>query len=148
MDIYNYDGATGAYLGKGQADVDPLNQEEWILPAFATTVAPPADSSGNVRVFRDGAWGYVLEQQPDLPPQTEPVAPVSVSARQFKLQLLAAGFLDQVDAWVKTQGRAVQIAYEYSGSFVRTEPMMTAGFTALGFTDAEIDAFFTAASKL
>lgn len=80
---------------------------------------------------------------------TVPLLPIeSVSARQFKLQLLAAGFLDQVDAWVKTQGRAVQIAYEYSGSFVRTEPMMSAGFTALGFTVTEIDAFFKAAAKL
>ncbi len=77
------------------------------------------------------------------------MAPVeSVSARQFKLQLLAAGLLDQVDAWVKTQSHAVQIAYEYSGSFVRTEPMMAAGFAAMGFTDQQIDDFFTAASKL
>lgn len=75
-----------------------------------------------------------------------PVA--SVSARQFKLQLLAAGLLDQVDAWITTQPRAVQIAYEYSGSFVRTEPMMAAGFAAMGFTEEQIDAFFTAAAAL
>jgi hypothetical protein len=73
---------------------------------------------------------------------------VSVSARQFKLQLLAAGFLDQVDAWVASQSKAVQIAYEYSGSFVRTEPMMAAGFTGLGFTDQQVDAFFEAAAQL
>lgn len=74
--------------------------------------------------------------------------PASVSSRQFKLQLLAAGLLDQVDAWISSQSKAVQIAYEYSGSFVRTEPMMAAGFAAMGFTDQQIDDFFTAAAAL
>lgn len=76
-------------------------------------------------------------------------APVAnVSARQFKLQLLAAGLLDQVDAWVASQPRAVQIAFEYSGTFVRNEPMMAQGFADMGFTEGQIDAFFEAASKL
>ncbi|AVA22461.1 hypothetical protein [Rhizobium sp. NXC24] len=72
----------------------------------------------------------------------------SVSARQFKLQLLAAGILDQVDGWVKQQSRDVQIAYEYSGSFVKSSPMMQQGFAAMGFTSQQIDEFFAAASKL
>ncbi len=72
----------------------------------------------------------------------------SVSARQFKLQLVALGILNEVDAWVKTQSQAVQIAFEYSGSFVKSEPMMQLGFTAMGFTDQQIDDFFTAASRL
>ena len=74
--------------------------------------------------------------------------PASVSARQFKLQLLASGLLAQVEAWVASQNQAVQIAYEYSGTFVRTEPMMQDGFTALGFTEEQGDAFFTAAARL
>ncbi|MGO6835012.1 hypothetical protein ACCS87_02625 [Rhizobium ruizarguesonis] len=79
-------------------------------------------------------------------PSPPPVA--SVSARQFKLQLLAAGLLDTVDAWIATQSNSVQIAYEYSGTFVRTEPMMAAGFAAMGFSEEQIDAFFTAANGL
>ncbi|RUM02371.1 hypothetical protein EEQ99_11525 [Rhizobium anhuiense] len=75
-----------------------------------------------------------------------PVA--SASARQFKLQLFAFGLLDQVEAWIATQSKAVQIADEYSGTFVRTEPMMAAGFAAMGFTDPQIDEFFTAAAAL
>jgi hypothetical protein len=77
------------------------------------------------------------------------VPPVeSVSSRQFKLQLLAAGMLDQVDAWISTQPRAVQIAYEYSGTFVRNSPMMQAGFKAMGSTPEQIDEFFAAAAQL
>lgn len=72
----------------------------------------------------------------------------AVSARQFKLQLLAMGLLDQVEAWVAAQSRAVQIAFEYSGTFVRSEPMMAQGFADMGFTDPQIDDFFTAAAQL
>lgn len=74
--------------------------------------------------------------------------PSSVSARQFKLQLLASGLLVQVEAWIAAQDQAVQIAYANSGTFVRSEPMMQAGFAALGFTTEQIDTFFTAAAAL
>jgi len=78
-----------------------------------------------------------------------PPGPVeSVSSRQFKLQLLAAGLLDAVDAWVGQQPRDVQIAYEYSGTFVKDSPMMTEGFAAMGFSGPQIDAFFDAAAQL
>ncbi|RWO57386.1 MAG: hypothetical protein EOS14_23965 [Mesorhizobium sp.] len=78
----------------------------------------------------------------------EPVIPDRVSARQFKLQLLSAGLLAEVEAWIASQGAAVQIAYDNSGSFVRSDPTMQAGFAALGFTGAQVDAFFTAAAAL
>lgn len=74
--------------------------------------------------------------------------PQNVTARQFKLQLVAAGLIDQVDGWIATQDRATQVAYEYSGTFVRNESMMQEGFAAMGFTSEQVDAFFLAASKL
>ena len=113
------------------------------------------DENGKITgVYANLQPGIAEEELPDddadvidfLSPPPPPVT--SVSSRQFKLQLLAAGLLDQVDAWVKTQSQAVQIAYEYSGSFVRTEPMMATGFAAMGFTDQQINAFFTAAAQL
>jgi len=88
-------------------------------------------------------------QVEDVPP------PDRVTARQFKLKLLslpAIGggqtLLDDVEAWISTQSRAVQVAFQNSGTFVRTEPMMQSGFGALGFSEAAIDAFFTEASAL
>lgn len=86
------------------------------------------------------ALASIIEEEPDVPDR--------VTARQFKLQLLTDGLLDQVEAWISTQERAVQIAFEYSGTFVRDEPMMQAGFSALGFNEAQIDAFFTSAAEL
>lgn len=48
--------------------------------------------------------------------------------------------LEEVDAWSASQSKAVQIAYAYSGSFVRTEPMMAAGLATMGLTEKQIDA--------
>lgn len=79
---------------------------------------------------------------------TKAAVPESVSARQFKLQLLEAGLLDQVNTWIATQPQAVQIAYEYSSTFNRAEPIMQLGFEGLGVTPEQIDAFFIAASRL
>lgn len=90
--------------------------------------------------WQSGEWVYV---EPPAPP-----VPDRVTSRQFKLQLLADGYLDAVEAWIATQDRAVQIAYANSGTFVRDEPMMQAGFAALGFTPAQGDDFFTAAAAL
>jgi hypothetical protein len=107
-----------------------------------------------VGVYANLQEGYAEELLPDDNEEVfdffnPPPLPVeSVSARQFKLQLLAAGLLDEVDAWIASQSKAVQIAYEYSGTFVRTEPMMASGFAAMGFTEEQIDAFFLAASEL
>lgn len=83
-----------------------------------------------------------------VPPVPEVVVPDRVTARQFKLALLQAGLLASVEGWINSQSQAVQIAYNNSGTFVRTEPMMQAGFTALGFTPEQIDAFFTAAAEI
>jgi hypothetical protein len=94
-------------------------------------------------LFAEASAGEVAPYVP-LPP----AIPDRVTARQFKLQLLAAGLLDQVEAWIASQSQAVQIAYNNSGTFVRDEPMMQAGFAALGFTPEQIDAFFTAAAAL
>lgn len=80
---------------------------------------------------------------------TAPVfVPVSVTSRQFKMQLVISGIKPDVDAWVSEQPEVVQVAYEYSSNFVRDEPMMQAGFTAMGFSQQELNDFFIAASKL
>ncbi|NKK79757.1 hypothetical protein [Rhizobium leguminosarum] len=72
----------------------------------------------------------------------------SVSARQFRLMLRRSGLLDQVKGWVAQQDGETQDAFEYSGTFVKDSPMMTAGFAAMGFTPQQIDGFFAAAAEL
>lgn len=89
------------------------------------------------------------------PPVPVVVVPDRVTSRQFKLQLLAPilpahpdGIIDAVEAWVETQSRAVRIAYANSGTFARNEPMLQAGFNALGFTQEQLDEFYVKADKL
>ncbi len=89
---------------------------------------------------------YRLEEI--LPADAVPEGKTVVSTSLDKLQLLSDGLLDQVEGWIATQSQAVQIAYANSGTFVRDEPMMQAGFAALGFTPEQIDAFFTAADRI
>ncbi|UXN61563.1 hypothetical protein [Phyllobacterium zundukense] len=74
--------------------------------------------------------------------------PSTVSRRQFKMQLAISGLSAQVETWIASQPELVQIAFEESGSFVRTDEMLVLGFDALGFTEEQVDQFFTEAARL
>lgn len=76
------------------------------------------------------------------------IVPDRVTSRQFKLQLEIAGLTETVEGWIGQQNRLIQIAYAASGTFVRTEPMMQLGFQALGFSQGQINDFFSAAGAL
>lgn len=92
--------------------------------------------------------GYLHDGKAFTAPAPLPAVPDRVSARQFKLQLFAEGILDDVEAFIALQSQAVQIAYENSSTFVRTDQMMQSGFEALNFSSEQIDAFFAAAAGL
>lgn len=61
MQIYNYTPATGEYLGASQADSDPLVDGNWLIPAYATTVAPPSVESNQKAVWTGSAWSVVAD---------------------------------------------------------------------------------------
>ena len=107
------------------------------------TASPDDVTEYGPAIYAEAIQGDVAEY---VPP--EPAIPDRVTARQFKLALLQAGLLTSVEGWIATQSQAVLVAYANSGTFVRTEPMMAAGFAALGFTPEQIDAFFTAAAEI
>ena len=71
----------------------------------------------------------------------------TLTPRQFRLQLLALGLLDEVEAMATTD-KATQIWFEYSLDFQRTHPMIEAMAVQLGLTQDDMDSFFIAASKL
>lgn len=85
---------------------------------------------------------------PYIAPQPVPVIPSTVSARQFKLQLEIQGLTLSVETWVAAQSKLIRIAYANSGRFDRNEPMLQAGFAALGFSQAQLESFYTAAAAL
>ena len=128
------------YNALGGIDLEVNHPQHGWIPFTATTDDPEQFGRD---LFAEASAGDVAPYVPAPAP-----IPDRVTARQFKLQLLAAGLLDQVEAWIASQSQAVQIAYSNSGTFVRDEPMMQAGFAALGFTPEQIDAFFAAAAAL
>lgn len=94
------------------------------------------------------AAALAMNPAPYVAPPVVVIIPDTVSARQFKLQLEIQGLTAAVEGWVAAQTKLVQIAYNNSGSFDRNEPMLQAGFNALGFTSQQLDTFYTKAAKL
>lgn len=129
-----------AFNAAGTIDVEIKHPQLGWIPF---TASPDDNTDYGPAIYDEAIQGDVAEY---VPP--EPVIPDRVTARQFKLQLLQAGLLASVEGWISSQSQAVQIAYNNSGTFVRGEPMMRAGFTALGFTTEQIDAFFTSAAEI
>lgn len=83
------------------------------------------------------------------PPPVSPSVPVSVSKAQFRLALLAEGLLDDVEAFVMAANDpALTINWRDRSDFERHHPLVVATATALGKTEAELDALFVAARSL
>jgi hypothetical protein len=62
MEVYSFAPTTGEYVGTLAADPDPLAEGKWLVPAFATSIAPPAAAAGFVRVFL-GAWSLIEDHR-------------------------------------------------------------------------------------
>jgi hypothetical protein len=56
--VYHYDPTTGELLARSQARLDPIEQKP-LIPAHATTQAPPAPGAQQAAVFVAGAWQVV-----------------------------------------------------------------------------------------
>ena len=67
MNIYHYISETGIFHSKGVADESPLEPGVFLIPAHATTVAPPEVTEPEIAVFKNGAWSVEV-----LPPPPEP----------------------------------------------------------------------------
>lgn len=79
---------------------------------------------------------------------TEIPTPQTVTILQIRLALLAAGLLDQLEAFVATQDRAVQLGWEYALEFQRGDQTLVAMAAAFGLTPDQIDELFRAAAAL
>ena len=55
MIVYNYSN-TGEYIGESTARVDPLDDTNFLIPANATTIAPPSTGANEVAAFNGTEW--------------------------------------------------------------------------------------------
>ena len=109
----------------------------------ATPVAPPAFDPATAGCFwRDTAWEIVV-----VTPEAVPV-PKSISMRQARLALLAAGLLDTVNAGIKAMPPAAQIEWEFAGEVRRDNALIATLATALGLDVAALDHLFTQGAAL
>lgn len=86
------------------------------------------------------------------PPPAPPEIPQSVTMRQARLALLGAGLLAGVESAIEAlpspQKQAAQIEWEYAQEVQRNHGLVPAMASALGMTEAQIDALFTQAAAL
>ncbi len=77
--IHHYDGATGEYLASSQARIDPL-QGGPLIPANATTTAPPNAAQGCAVCFVNNVWQQIENHRCELLYSIETGLPVTWSA--------------------------------------------------------------------
>ncbi|WP_247645094.1 hypothetical protein [Brucella pituitosa] len=82
-----------------------------------------------------------------IPIAQSPKVPDRLPRIAFRLQLLADGLLDDVEAWVANQDRGTQIIYADSDSFPRNDPNLLEALAAIGYTIAQVESFFAKAGK-
>lgn len=92
---------------------------------------------------------WLSEGNTPLPadPVVTPI-PTSLTMKQARLALLAAGYLDAVEAGVSAMPRASQIAWEFAATVERSDPLTATLAEALSLDDAELDALFTSGALL
>ncbi len=59
MQVYDYNPSTGEYLGIGIAQKSPLEPGIYLIPANATSDAPPPTEINEVAVFRNKTWQII-----------------------------------------------------------------------------------------
>lgn len=99
-------------------------------------------------VVGEGVVGDAQAGDFSPPPAAPTPIPQSVSMRQARLALLGVGLLDTVEIAIAGAGPAAAIEWEYAQEVQRASGLVPAMATALGLTDAQIDALFVQAATL
>lgn len=63
--INHYSKQTGEYLSNGVARPSPLD-DNFLIPAQATKIKPPAKQKGFARCFKDGKWVQVIDNRHNI----------------------------------------------------------------------------------
>lgn len=115
------------------------------LPGFNPANPPPFTYS----VGDDVQVGWVKSGSTFVPPTPVVIIPQSVTRRQFKLALLDMGLLGNVESVISAStDRALQINWTEALDFRRDNQFVASMATALGKSEAEIDALFIAAAAI
>lgn len=136
-----YSAQTGGFYDRAihteiPADAVEITTEEW---------QALLDGQAQGKVIVAGKGGKPELRDPEPP---APVVPRSVTPRQARLALLAAGHLPAVQEAMSALPEAAKIEWEYATSVERDSALVAQMGAALGLNDAALDALFTAAAAL
>jgi len=105
---------------------------EYLLPA------------GCVKITDEEAQSIQAAQLASIPV----IIPSSLSMKQARRALFAAGLLDTVIEGVSQMSSEAQIDWEFAATVERTDPLTEALAMALGLDESELDALFMEGSVL
>lgn len=171
MKIWHYHPITKNLIGESRADASPREPEVFLIPAFATSIAPPEIPVNYNASFTGEGWALEeilppppqvldplpnLPELPDIPLPPPPPPPVPmITARQLRLALLRLGVTGaQVEAQIATipgtdaDREAAMIEWEYATTYQRDHPLVAMLGAALGLTEAQIDAAWMEAATI
>jgi len=140
--MQTYTASDGSTLPSDQ----PFTLDGIAYPANWLSLAGAADLSG---------LGITVQTIADpIPPVEPPPPPVTVNAmttvtpRQARLALNAAGLLTQVNAAIAAADQPTQITWEFASFIARDDALITTLSAALGLTSTQVDGLFTLALTL
>tara|TARA_R110000772_G_scaffold28010_1_gene70904 strand:- start:58 stop:453 length:396 start_codon:yes stop_codon:yes gene_type:complete len=95
MNVYQRD-LNGVYVGTTTADQDPMDSNNWLIPAGCVETAPPTITDSQLAKWNGTEW--VVEDIPavESDPEPEPIAP-EVLVREERDELLVTSDWTQVD---------------------------------------------------
>lgn len=154
MQIYHYD-HDGVFTSIGKADESPLEPGVFLIPAYATTIAPPVAVNMQLRKFNGVSWGYVPVSMPQVPPTPEPVTVYPALTKvQFWLAALNIGvtkadvlaLINQiVDPIAREQAT---IMLEETTSYKRDDPFVIQFSTMMGISSNQLNTLWIQATAL
>lgn len=134
MEIHHYHPETGELIGSSAARPDPLVPGGWLIPAHATTQAPPEAGQGQAAIWQGEAWTLTedhrgcrgwLDGQPatitelgplpggwsDTAPEPTPVELAAVARAERDARLAACDWTQLPDAPLDNAQRAAWAEY-------------------------------------
>lgn len=97
-------------------------------------------------IYRANSARNGVEVTPVLPPVAQ--VPQTVTMRQARLALSAAGLLASVQTAINAGSDAAKITWEYSSEVQRNNGLVPTMAASLGMTETQIDNLFIAAAAL
>jgi hypothetical protein len=77
--VHNWNPNNNQYVGSSEADESPLETGVYLVPAFATLVAPPSSVTDNHAIVWDGtSWTETLIPEPPVEEPPPPADPIKI----------------------------------------------------------------------